>query len=177
VRARLNRVVATDNLVTSRTVRADQVRIEPLNGVPDALAPAQSLEQVVGKTLLHPVRSGTTLSLDDISTAVFIRRGDKVDVDFQTPVVHLRFEAAAETDGHFGDRISLRNLQSRKIFVAEVSGRDQARVAPSTEDQAARAAEKNDKEAVDVEANGSGALVRAPRDPCDGGAKEAEGCQ
>ena len=50
---KLNRVVATDNLLPGRPVRADQVRIEPLDGVPDALAPAQSLSEVEGKMLLR----------------------------------------------------------------------------------------------------------------------------
>ncbi len=128
VRAKLKRVVATDNLVTSKPVRADQVRVETLNGVPDALAPAQSLEQVVGKILLRPVRRGATVSLDDISTAITVRHGSKVDVDVESDGVHLRFEAVAEMDGRLGDRIRLRNLQSSNIFVGEVSGKDQARV-------------------------------------------------
>jgi len=37
--ATLNRVVATDNLVTGAPVRSDQVRIEFLDGVPDTLPP------------------------------------------------------------------------------------------------------------------------------------------
>lgn len=128
IRARLNRVVATDNLITSKPVRADQLRIEPLDGVPDAFAPAQALEQVVGKNLLRPLRSGATVSLDDVSTTITIRRGDKVDVDFEFGGVRLRFEAAAEMDGRIGDQIRLRNLQSSSTFLAEVSGRNQARV-------------------------------------------------
>ena len=128
IHARLNRVIATDNLVTAVPVRADQVRMEPLDGVPDVLAPAQSLDQVVGNHLLRPVRRGATVSLDDISTALTVHRGDKVDVDFESPGMHLQLEAAAESDGRYGDRIRLRNLQSNNIFEAEVSGKDQARV-------------------------------------------------
>jgi flagella basal body P-ring formation protein FlgA len=134
VRAKLNRVVATDNLLTNKPVRADQLRMEPLDGVPDVLAPAQSLDQVVGKNLLRPVRRGSSVSLDDVSTAVTIRRGDKVDVDFRSAVLSLRFEAAAEMDGRVGDRIRLRNLQSSNLFEAEVSGKDQARVVLDNEE-------------------------------------------
>jgi flagella basal body P-ring formation protein FlgA len=158
LRVRLNRVIATDNLVTRQPVRADQLRIEPLDGVPDALAPAQSLDQVVGKTLLRPVRRGATLSLDDVSSAIVVRRGDKVEVDFRSPVVHLRFDATAEMDGRFGDRIRLRNLQSTNVFVAEVSGKDQARVV------------------LDDETIRSSADLRAPVDPCDGSGEKDEGC-
>jgi flagella basal body P-ring formation protein FlgA len=128
IHARLNRVVATDNLVTTKVVRADQVRIEPLDGVPDTLAPAQSIGDVVGKMLLHPVPRGATISLDDVSTAIAIHRGDKVDVDFDSPVIRLRFEAAAETDARLGEQVRLRNLQGSNTFMAEVSGRNQARV-------------------------------------------------
>jgi flagella basal body P-ring formation protein FlgA len=158
IHAKLNRVIATDNLVTGAPVRADQVRIEPLDGVPDALAPAQSLDEVVGKRLLRPVRRGATVSLDDISTALTVHRGDKVDVDFSSPGMHLRFEAAAETDGHYGDRIRLRNLQSNNIFEAEVSGKDQARVV------------------LNKETDRSGAAVRDSGDSRCTGEKEAEGC-
>jgi flagella basal body P-ring formation protein FlgA len=135
----LNRVVATDNLVTRVPIRADQVRLEILDGVPDALAPAQSLEQVVGNLLLHPVRKGATVSLDDISTALTVHRGDKVDVDFESSGMHLSFQADAEMDGRYGDRIRLRNLQSNNIFEAEVSGKDQARVALKQNDDRAGA--------------------------------------
>jgi flagella basal body P-ring formation protein FlgA len=158
VRARLNRVVATDSLVISKPVRADQVRIEPLDGVPDVLAPAQSLTEVVGKTLLRPVRRGATVSLDDVATSLSIRRGDRVDVDFRSPVVHLRFAAVAEMDGRLGDRIRLRNLQSSKTFVAEVSGKDQARVV------------------VNHETDDSGAPGGPVGGPC-GGTQKEESCQ
>ncbi len=158
VHARLSRVVATDNLVTRVPVRADQVRIEMLDGVPDALAPAQSLEDVVGKLVLRPVRRGATVSLDDISSALTVHRGDKVDVDFESPGMHLRIEASAEMDGRLGDRIRLRNLQSNNIFEGEVSGKDQARVA------------------LYEETNHAGAAVRGSGDSCNPGEKEAQGC-
>ena len=125
---RLNRVVATDNLIPGRPIREDQLRVEPLDGVPDALAPAQSLAEVTGKMLLRPVRRGSTVSLDDVSTAITVHRGDKVDSTFIAPGLHLHFEAAAEMDGRYGDRIRLRNLQSSQTFVGEVSGKDQVRV-------------------------------------------------
>jgi flagella basal body P-ring formation protein FlgA len=130
VRARLNRVVATGNLVAGKPVALDQIRIEPLDGVPDTLAPAQSIEQVAGKTLLRPVRQGSSISLDDLSSAVVIHRGDKVDVDFESLSLRLRFEASAEMDGRIGESIRLRNLQSSNTFMAEVFGRNQARVRP-----------------------------------------------
>jgi flagella basal body P-ring formation protein FlgA len=158
INARLNRVIATDNLVTSKPVRADQVRIEMLDGVPDALAPAQSLDEVVGKLLLRPVRSGATVSLDDVSTALTVRRGDKVDVDFFSPGMRLSFVAAAEMDGRYGDHIRLRNLQSNNIFEAEVSGKDQARVV------------------LNDEMDRSGAALRTAGKSCNTGEKEAEGC-
>ena len=166
--ATLRRVVATDNLVSGKPVRRDQVRIEPLEGVPDALAPAQSLDQVVGKTLLRPVLRGSTVSLDDISSSITVHRGDKVDVDLRTPLLHLRFEAAAEMDGRLGDRIRLRNLQSRNTFVGEVSGRACARVVLSV---------KQEEEANDDEINHSNTALRATDDVCDRGGKKAEGCQ
>jgi flagella basal body P-ring formation protein FlgA len=155
----LKRVVATDNLVTGKPIRTDQLRIEPLDGVPDTLAPAQSLDQVVGKTLLKPVRRGATVSLDDVSTSFSIRRGNKVDVDFRSRVMHLRFEAEAEMDGRFGDRIRLRNPQSGITFLAEVSGKDQARVVM-------------DEETVPV-----GADLRAAGRPCGSGREKAEECE
>jgi flagella basal body P-ring formation protein FlgA len=160
LRARLNRVVAIDNLVTGKPIRADQVRIEPLDGFPDALAPAQSLDQVVGKNLLRPIRRGGTVSLDDVATAISVHRGDKVEVDFRTPVLRLRFEAIAEMDGRFGDRILLRNLQSRNTFTAEVSGKDQASVL------------------VTDETNSPGIALRRSGEPCVAGGKEEKaGCQ
>lgn len=158
IHVRLNRVVATDNLVTRVPIRADQVRLEILDGVPDALAPAQSLEEVVGNLLLHPVRQGATLSLDDISTALTVHRGDKVDVDCEAGGMHLQFQAAAEMDGRYGDRIRLRNLQSNNVFEAEVSGKDQARVALKQKDDSASA------------------VLRTAGGPCGAGEKETQGC-
>jgi flagella basal body P-ring formation protein FlgA len=158
INARLNRVIATDNLVTSAPVRADQVRIEMLDGMPDALAPAQSLDEVVGKLLLRPVRRGATVSLDDLSTALTVHRGDKVDVSFEASGMRLNFVAAAEMDGRYGDRIRLRNLQSNNIFEAEVSGKDQARVV------------------LNKDADSSRAPLRDVGDSCSTSEKEAEGC-
>ena len=125
---RLNRVIATDNLIPGKPVRTDQVRIEPLDGVPDTLAPAQRIEEVVGQILLRPVRRGATVSLDDLSAAISIHRGDRVDVDVDSPVLRLRFEATAENDARFGEQVRLRNLQTSNTFMAEVSGKNHARV-------------------------------------------------
>jgi flagella basal body P-ring formation protein FlgA len=168
---KLNRVIAIDNLLTSKPVRADQVRIEELQGVPDALAPAQSLDQVVGKNLLRPIPRGATVSLDDISTAISVRRGDKVDIDFHSSMVHLSFEAIAEMDGRFGDHIRLRNPQSSSSFVAEVSGKDQARVVPAEEN----AEETNDENAT--KHSGSGADVSPDLQPCRSSTEKKEGCR
>jgi flagella basal body P-ring formation protein FlgA len=171
VRVQLKRVIAIDNLVTTKPVRADQVRIEALEGVPDALAPAQSLDQVVGKNLLRPIPRGATVSLDDISTAISVRRGDKVEIDFRSSVVHLRFDAIAEMDGRFGDHIRLRNLQSSSVFVAEVSGKDQARVVPA-EEIAEETNEETPKKISD-----SGIVVSPDVQPCRSSAEKKEGCR
>lgn len=130
IHARLNRVVALDNLVPGSPVRPGQIRIEPLDGVPDVLAPAQSTDAVIGKNLLRPVRRGATISLDDLSNAIAIRTGNKVEVDFDSGLIHLKFRAAAEADGRYGDRIRLRNLQTGNTFTAEVSGNNEARIVP-----------------------------------------------
>ena len=59
VHARLKRVVATDNLM-QQAGESRSGAPEPLDGVPDVLAPAQALEEVVGKNLLRPVHKGAT---------------------------------------------------------------------------------------------------------------------
>jgi flagellar basal body P-ring formation chaperone FlgA len=51
-----------------------------------------------------------------------VARGEKVMVDVWSGAIHLEVEALAESSGAEGERVALRNLESKKRFFARVSG-------------------------------------------------------
>ncbi len=115
------RVIALENLDAARPVRAEQLRVEVVNGFPSPQPLASSVEQVAGRMLRRAVRSGAAVSLDAVDAAAQdVNRGDKVEVRADSGQAHLTFEARAESSGAVGDAVKIRNAKSGKIFPARV---------------------------------------------------------
>jgi len=127
ITASCTRLVAAGNLRAGQPIEARAIarRTEkcfPRGG--DATAP----EQVEGMQPLRPIAAGQEVRLDQLEPPDDIYRGEMVSVEVRIGSAHLSFTGRAESAGRSGDQVSIRNLQSNRLFQARVSGKGKALV-------------------------------------------------
>lgn len=85
-------------------------------------------QQAVGKKLRYPVAAGTLLSSGLLESQPLVRRGQTVVVVSGSPGFEVRATGEALADGQSGDRVQVRNRQSRKVLEGQVEASGVVRV-------------------------------------------------
>ncbi len=70
--------------------------------------------------LKRPVGTGQPLVQENLESVPVVAKGEQVDLVYQGKRIRLVTKAMALSDAEFGDRIEVRNLQSKKIVLATV---------------------------------------------------------
>ncbi|HWB87397.1 MAG TPA: flagellar basal body P-ring formation chaperone FlgA [Bryobacteraceae bacterium] len=122
------RVVATEELKLGKPVEAAQLRLETREEFPTSNVFAQSIDEVAGRIPRCSIPVGTEIRTSLLETPKDIERGDTVRVEVKDGGALLELDALAEASGSAGDKILLRNPQSKKQFMAVVEGKGKASV-------------------------------------------------
>jgi flagella basal body P-ring formation protein FlgA len=109
-------------------IRADQVQIDPGTTARFDPGAARKLEEVVGNVAKRPLSMGTAVLKAHLEQPKAVSKGEIVTVEVVSGPVCLKLDGTAETAGHIGQTISIRNSQSGKSFSAKVTGTGSARV-------------------------------------------------
>lgn len=120
------RVVTTAQLRTGQTITAADVHLEEVRDFPAKSEPIQSLSQCVDHVARRFMTVGAPLTADDIAEPNDVDRGDTVTVEVHSGETVLLLPAQADTAGHRGQVIALRNAAGGKIFRARITGKDTA---------------------------------------------------
>jgi flagella basal body P-ring formation protein FlgA len=121
------RLVAVENLRSGQPIEARAVALKTEKCFPRGdQAPAP--EQVEGMQPVRPIAAGHEVRLDQLEPPNDINRGELVSVEVRIGATHLSFTARAESAGRAGDQVSIRNLQSNRVFQARVGGKGKALV-------------------------------------------------
>ena len=120
--------VAVRDVNPGEILKAEDIRVDRMRQHPSAPTTAEDLNELVGKTVRRPVRTGTPLVAGLLTAPREVAAGDKVNVTVEAGQAKLGLEAKAETGGRRGDRIVLKNLASGKRFRGVVSGPGQVKV-------------------------------------------------
>jgi flagella basal body P-ring formation protein FlgA len=124
--ATMTRVIAAEALAPGKPVGKAQVRVETYDDFPLRIDTARSLEEVIGRMSLRPVRAGFPVLRSDLAEAFQVERGEMVQVTAVSGAAQLELEAQAEASGRQGDVISLRNPSSGKVFRARIEAKGRA---------------------------------------------------
>ena len=127
------RVVATENLVPGKPIRAGQVNLEPAEVYPMPRTAALTLDSVVGNSPRIPVAAGVAIYPGMVDAPKEVERGDTVQVEVQSGAALLKLEATAESAGRHGEPIRVHTLVSGRSFSARVAGKDRVVVAAGLE--------------------------------------------
>ena len=129
VRVRLvtQAVVAAEGLTAGRPVSAAQLRVVERDVPPDS-AVIQKIEDALGKQPRRSIRAGTVLRPGDLERTPDVVPGDRVTVEVWSGRAHLELDGRAETAGSAGERIAVRNPNSKQRFFARVEGKGKVSV-------------------------------------------------
>lgn len=124
--ANFDQIVALENLRPGHVIESGQVRVASAEGFPVLAKQRLSIDQVVGMTPLRSIAAGSVIRPDLISRPNDVSRGDLVEVEVHSGAARLVLTARAESGGRDGETISVRNLESNKLFSAQVAGKGRA---------------------------------------------------
>ncbi|HVW07456.1 MAG TPA: flagellar basal body P-ring formation chaperone FlgA, partial [Bryobacteraceae bacterium] len=79
-------------------------------------------ESVAGMAPVRSIAPGAEVRRENLVRPNDVNRGDTVQVDVQFGAAHLSFSGHAESAGHVGDTVSVRNPESNKMFQAVIAG-------------------------------------------------------
>jgi flagella basal body P-ring formation protein FlgA len=111
----LARPVGSDQLLTR-----DDVRLAKLDTGEQPKGYFRRLDRVVGQQVKRSLRPGTVLSDDMLERPNLIERRQRVRIQVVRPGIQVEMPGEALASGHLGERIRVRNLQSRRIIQATV---------------------------------------------------------
>lgn len=121
-------VVATRVLPANKTISAASLRTETRTGPLVRVKPATRIEDVVGRMPRRSIEAGSAIPLSVLAPSPTVRRGDPVEVEIQSGLARVRFEAVAENAAREGDMIELRNPANGKTFRARLDAGPKALV-------------------------------------------------
>lgn len=112
-------VVAQRPLPRGVPISADDVRLE-LREVGAGQDYITEPGDVIGKVAKRPLASSTVLSLQVLTTPPLVRRGQQIVIMAAIPGIDVRMQGTALSDGGKGDRITVRNVLSKRTVEATV---------------------------------------------------------
>lgn len=88
-----------------------------------------TLKQAIGKKLTRTLLPDQVLAPVHVQQAEVIRKGDQVMISARSGGINVRMPGEALSDGAMGKQISVRNLGSKRVVRARVTGPGQVEVA------------------------------------------------
>lgn len=122
ITAPVARVIAAEPLRAGVPIRTGQTRLELVEAFPNSSAAPLSPEQTIGMTPVRPIAAGAEVRSDNLTRPNDVNRGDLVHVEVRVGSAHLSLTGKAESGGHVGESVAVRNPDSSRIFQALVEG-------------------------------------------------------
>lgn len=121
-------LIAASRMERDHRVGPEDIRLERISlsrlGKGTLIDPSQAL----GLTVRHRIQTGQPISDRDLYRAAAIDRGDMVTIVAEHGPMRITSMGQAKQDGAIGDNISVMNVNSKKVIVAEVIGPNTVRV-------------------------------------------------
>ncbi len=130
ISAPIGKLTAVEPLRPGVTIKPDQVRMELVEGFPQPVPKIVSIDQIAGMTVLRPIAAGGEIRQENLTRPNDVNRGDTVLVEVRFGAAHLALTGRAESAGHTGDVVEVRNPDTSKVFQARVEGPDRVMVGP-----------------------------------------------
>ena len=128
VRVPVTRVIAVETLQQGKPIRASQVKLATIEGVPNSPATPASVELVEGYIPRRSIPVNSPVLMESLDPPMEIVKGDHVTVMVHSGLSTLTLDAEATTSGRRGEGIWLKNPHSGKLFRASIDGPNTASI-------------------------------------------------
>ncbi|MBS5840222.1 MAG: flagellar basal body P-ring formation protein FlgA [Pseudomonas sp.] len=88
-----------------------------------------AVELVVGQKLLRPMVTDQVLTLTHLEQAAVVRKGDQVVINARSGTLTVRMPGEALSDGGLSEQVRVKNLNSKRVIKARITGPGQVEVA------------------------------------------------
>ncbi len=116
----LKAIVAAQNLNRGKIVTKQDIQVKKMEFQNPPSNLISNLDEVIGKRTKRFIRIGSILTKADIEKVPVIKRGSKVTIVVESPVLKITAPGKAKEDGCKGDVIKVLNLSSKKTIYATV---------------------------------------------------------
>jgi len=118
--APVTRLIAVENLRTGVSIKPGQIREEVTESFPGR---ETTLSQIDGLVPMKPIAAGSEVRAVDVIRPNEVNRGDLVHVEVRMGAARVALTGRAESAGHLGEFVPVRNLESSRVFQARVEGK------------------------------------------------------
>jgi flagella basal body P-ring formation protein FlgA len=115
-------LVALESLRPGAVIHPEQVHLEIVERFPQSGLGDLTPQSVAGMAPVRSIAPGAEVRRENLIRPNDVNRGDTVEVDVRFGAAHLSFSGHAESSGHVGDTVSVRNPESNKMFQAVIAG-------------------------------------------------------
>jgi len=115
-------------LVAGKPIEPAQLVVRKGPRFPFGPAPLDSVDLVVGREPVRTLQPGAPIFAALLQAPHEVERGDRVGVEAWSGAALIAFEATAESSGHVGDSIAIRNPANGRSFQARVDGKGKVSV-------------------------------------------------
>ena len=121
--APMTRLIAVENLRPNVPINPGQIREEVTEAFPVSPGRETTLSRIDGLVPMRAIAAGTEVRAVDVIRPNEVNRGDLVHVEVRKGAARVALTGRAESAGHLGEFVPVRNLESSRIFQARVEGK------------------------------------------------------
>jgi flagella basal body P-ring formation protein FlgA len=114
-------VFASRAIAVGSFIGASDVVLRPAPSPLPAYA-ARSIDQVVGKEAVRPVRDGAIVLTANVKAPLMVRQGERVSIKARAAGIVVRTYATAQQNGCVGDLVQVQAIDGKERYAARVSG-------------------------------------------------------
>jgi len=115
-------VTVESNIRRDTVISADQLRLSRMNTASLHQGYFDTVDAVAGTLSRRTLRQGTPITPDMLDQPDLVERGQPLTIRLNRPGIQIEMKGEALNDGHLGEGIRVRNVQSGAIVFAEVIG-------------------------------------------------------
>jgi flagellar basal body P-ring formation protein FlgA len=117
--------VAKRNLAAGDLINTADVKQQRMSSMAMRKAPLLELNNILASSPKRLIRAGSVLYKDSIC---LVCKGDKVNVLAQNNLISIQVQGIALEDATLGETTQIKNAKSKRVFNAEVVGKNQLKV-------------------------------------------------
>jgi flagellar basal body P-ring formation protein FlgA len=119
-------VVSARELQTGSPLTASDLQLAERDVIASSSPTLQSPDQALGLTLRRPLAANTPITSNLLLQQLLVRRGDRLSIRSKSGAIAVQTVAEALENGRNGERIRVKNVQSKRIVDVVITGPGEA---------------------------------------------------